>query len=99
MSEHPRKERVTRSLKDRPSSYFATCNLAEAMLLESLAFEHSHHLKLKHIETPHATQIITESDSEPLRDYVHFMLQRFRDRQRHLERMFQSPEHEKKELV
>ncbi|MEB3198793.1 MAG: hypothetical protein VKP62_16490 [Candidatus Sericytochromatia bacterium] len=68
------------------TSYFATCTKAELILLEDLAREHRQRLRVKHIETPHATQIVIESDSEQLRDFIYFMLQRLRSQQRALER-------------
>lgn len=70
------------------TSYFATCTKAELILLEDLAREHQQRLRVKHIETPHALQIVLEADSEQLRDYIYFMLQRLRQQQRHLERTY-----------
>ncbi|MEB3330326.1 MAG: hypothetical protein VKQ33_13965 [Candidatus Sericytochromatia bacterium] len=68
------------------TSYFATCTKAEVLLLEDLAREHRHCLRVKHVETPHAVQIVIESDSQQLRDYIFYMLQRLRNQQRALER-------------
>ena len=68
------------------TSYFATCTKAEVLLLQDLAKEHRHKLKVRHIETPHAIQIVLETDSQQLRDYIYFMLQRLRQQQQSLER-------------
>ena len=73
---------------DLSTSYFASCTKAELLLLEALAAEHRHRLLVKHLETPHAMQIVIETDSTQLRDYIYFMLQRLRSQQRHLERIF-----------
>lgn len=70
------------------TSYFATCTKAEVLLLEELAREHRHRLRVKHIETPHSMQIVIETDSQQLRDYIYFMLQRLRSQQRALEKLF-----------
>ena len=69
------------------TSYFATCTKAEVLLLEELAREHRHRLRVKHIETPHSMQIVIETDSQQLRDYIYFMLQRLRSQQRALEKV------------
>ena len=76
---------------DMSTSYFATCTRAEVLLLEELAKEHRHKLRLKHIETPHSMQIIIETDSQQLRDYIYFMLQRLRSQQKALEKVFNGP--------
>lgn len=76
---------------DMSTSYFATCTRAEVLLLEELAKEHRHKLRLKHIETPHSMQIIIETDSQQLRDYIYFMLQRLRTQQKSLEKAFNTP--------
>lgn len=73
------------------TSYFATCTKAEVLLLEELAREHHQRLRVKHIETQHSIQIAIETDSQQLRDYIYFMLQRLRNQQRSLERMFGRP--------
>ena len=70
------------------TSYFATCTKAEVLLLEDLAREHRHRLRVKHIETPHSMQIVIETDSQQLRDYIYFMLQRLRNQQRALDKAF-----------
>jgi hypothetical protein len=70
------------------TSYFATCTKAELILLEDLAKEHRQRLRVKHMETPHALQIVIETDSEQLRDFIYFMLQRLRLQQRNLERRY-----------
>ncbi|MEB3284295.1 MAG: hypothetical protein VKN33_03300 [Candidatus Sericytochromatia bacterium] len=70
------------------TSYFATCTKAELILLEDLAQEHQQKLRVKHIETPHALQIVIETESEQLRDFIYFMLQRLRQQQRSLERTY-----------
>ncbi len=67
------------------TSYFATCTKAEVLLLEELAQEHRNRLRLKHVETPHSLQIVVETDSRQLRDYIYFMLQRLRSQQHTLE--------------
>ena len=69
------------------TSYFATCTKAEVLLLEELSKEHRHKLKVKHIETPHSMQIVIETDSQQLRDYIYFMLQRLRNQQKALEKV------------
>ena len=76
---------------DMSTSYFATCTRAEVLLLEELAKEHRHKLRLKHIETPHSMQIIIETDSQQLRDYIYFMLQRLRTQQKSLEKAYNTP--------
>jgi hypothetical protein len=76
------------------TSYFATCTRAEVLLLEELAKEHRHKLRLKHIETPHSMQIIIETDSQQLRDYIYFMLQRLRNQQKALEKVYNNPAEE-----
>jgi hypothetical protein len=73
---------------DLSTSYFATCTKAEVLLLEELAKEHRHKLRIKHIETPHSMQIIIETDSQQLRDYIYFMLQRLRNAQKNLEKVY-----------
>jgi hypothetical protein len=60
------------------------------LLLEELAKEHRHKLRIKHIETPHSMQIIIETDSQQLRDYIYLMLQRLRNQQKSLEKVFNS---------
>lgn len=70
------------------TSYFATCTKAEVLLLEDLAKEHRHKLRVKHIETPHSMQIVIETDSQQLRDYIYFMLQRLRNQQKALDKVF-----------
>lgn len=76
---------------DLSTSYFATCTRSEVLLLEELAREHQHKLRIKHIETPHAMQIIIETDSQQLRDYIYFMLQRLRNDQKDLEKVYNAP--------
>jgi hypothetical protein len=76
---------------DMSTSYFATCTKSEVLLLEELAKEHHHKLRIKHIETPHSMQIVIETDSQQLRDYIYFMLQRLRDQQRSFEKVFNGP--------
>jgi len=75
-------------MMDMSTSYFATCTKAEVLLLEELAREHRHKLRVKHIETPHSMQIVIETDSQQLRDYIYFMLQRLRNQQKSLEKVF-----------
>ena len=79
---------------DLSTSYFATCTKAEVLLLEELAKEHRHKLRIKHIETPHSMQIIIETDSQQLRDYIYFMLQSLRSQQKSLEKVFNSAQAE-----
>jgi len=79
---------------DLSTSYFATCTKAEVLLLEELAKEHRHKLRIKHIEAPHSMQIIIETDSQQLRDYIYFMLQRLRNQQKSLEKVFNSAQAE-----
>ena len=73
------------------TSYFATCTKSEVLLLEELAKEHRHKLRIKHIETPHSMQIVIETDSPQLKEYIYFMLQRLRNRQKSLEHVFNGP--------
>ncbi len=73
------------------TSYFATCTKAEVLLLQELAKEHRNRLRVKQLETTHAMQIVIETDGQQLRDYIYFMLQRLRDRQRALEKVFNDP--------
>lgn len=64
------------------TSYFATCSKAETMLLEELAKEHRGNLTIKRIETPHSMQIVIETTSQQLRDFIYFMLQKLRSNQK-----------------